>query len=328
MSTYIVQTTKHTYPFTAIVGQEEMKRGLLLAAVDSNLGGVLLFGERGTGKTTAVRGLRDVLPKIEVTVGNQYNELFGTGETTFINRPLIDLPLGVTEDRLLGSIHLEYAIKKGERVFEPGLLAKANRGLLYIDEVNLLEDSIIDLLLDVAASKENIVEREGMSVRHAADFVLIGSCNPDEGELRPQLLDRFGLSVQLRKEDNTRERSEVVRRRLQFEDDAEEFVSLYDRTSADLRDQLAKAVGMLDSVIISEQTLERATRIAQYLGLEGHRAELAMVRAARAFAAFEGRLVTTINDVDILAPMCLRHRIKGYDQSLSEKLIEDALESA
>jgi magnesium chelatase subunit I len=327
MSTRTTLITKRTYPFAAIVGQEEMKRALLLAAIDPNLGGVLLFGERGTGKTTAVRGLRDILPPIEITEGNEYNELVGTGNTITTQRPLIDLPLGVTEDRLLGSIHLEYAIKKGEKVFEPGLLAKANRGLLYIDEVNLLEDSIVDLLLDVAASKENIVEREGISVRHPAEFVLIGSCNPEEGELRPQLLDRFGLSVQLKKEDDTKERADVVRRRLQFEDDAEEFVSLFDKASSELQDKLTNAVSILESVIISDQTVERATRIAQYLGLEGHRAELAMVRAARALAALEGRLATTTDDVDTVAPMCLRHRMKTHDSSLTGKHIEDALES-
>ncbi|HEY6171682.1 MAG TPA: ATP-binding protein [Candidatus Kapabacteria bacterium] len=327
MSTLKAVSTKRTYPFVAIVGQEEMKRALLLAAIDSNLGGVLLFGERGTGKTTAVRGLRDILPPIETTDGNEYNELVGSENTVSIKRPLIDLPLGVTEDRLLGSIHLEHAIKKGEKVFEPGLLAKANRGLLYIDEVNLLEDSIVDLLLDVAASKENIVEREGISVRHPAEFVLIGSCNPEEGELRPQLLDRFGLSVQLKKEDNTKERADVVRRRLQFEDDAEEFVALFERTSTELREQLTSAINILESVIISDQTVERATRIAQYLGLEGHRAELAMVRAARSLAAFEGRLSTTADDVDAVAPMCLRHRIKSHEPTLTEKQIQDALES-
>lgn len=327
MSTLKAVTTKRTYPFAAIVGQQEMKRALLLAAIDPNLGGVLLFGERGTGKTTAVRGLRDILPPIEVTEGNEYNELFDSGNTITTKRPLIDLPLGVTEDRLLGSIHLEYAIKKGEKVFEPGLLAKANRGLLYIDEVNLLEDSIVDLLLDVAASKENIVEREGISVRHPAEFVLIGSCNPEEGELRPQLLDRFGLSVQLKKEDDTKERAEVVRRRLQFEDDADEFVTLFEKASSELREQLTNAIGILDSVIISDQTVERATRIAQYLGLEGHRAELAMVRAARAVAAFEGRLAITTDDVDAVAPMCLRHRMKTHEPSLTQKHIEDALES-
>lgn len=327
MSTLKAVITKRTYPFAAIVGQEEMKRALLLAAIDPNLGGVLLFGERGTGKTTAVRGLRDILPPIEISEGNEYNELTGLENELTIQRPLIDLPLGVTEDRLLGSLHLEYAIKKGEKVFEPGLLAKANRGLLYIDEVNLLEDSIVDLLLDVAASKENIVERDGISVRHPAEFVIIGSCNPEEGELRPQLLDRFGLSVQLKKEDDTKERAEVVRRRLKFEDNADEFVMLFEKASSELREQLTNAIGILDSVIISDQTVERATRVAQYLGLEGHRAELAMVRAARAVAALGGRLVTTIDDVDAVAPMCLRHRMKTHEPSLTQKHIEDALES-
>lgn len=327
MSTLKAVSTKRTYPFAAIVGQEEMKRALLLAAIDPNLGGVLLFGERGTGKTTAVRGLRDILPPIQITEGNEYNELVASENSISIKRPLIDLPLGVTEDRLLGSIHLEYAIKKGEKVFEPGLLAKANRGLLYIDEVNLLEDSIVDLLLDVAASKENIVEREGISVRHPAEFVLIGSCNPEEGELRPQLLDRFGLSVQLKKEDDTKERADVVRRRLRFEDDPDEFVALFEKASTELREQLTNAIEVLESVIISDQTVERAARVAQYLGLEGHRAELAMVRASRALTAFEGRLATTANDVDTVAPMCLRHRMKSYVPSLTEKHIEDALES-
>jgi len=207
------------------------------------------------------------------------------------------------------------------------LLAKANRGLSYIDEVNLLEDSIVDLLLDVAASKENIVEREGISVRHPAEFVLIGSCNPEEGELRPQLLDRFGLSVYLKKEDDTKERAEVVRRRLQFEDDVDEFVSLFDKAGTEFHEKLTNAISILESVIISNQTVERATRVAQYLGLEGHRAELAMVRAARALAAFEGRLATTTDDVDVVAPMCLRHRMKSHDPSLTGKHIEDALES-
>jgi magnesium chelatase subunit I len=316
-----------SYPFTAIVGQEEMKRALLLASIDPNLGGVLLFGERGTGKTTAVRGLRDVLPMIEVTEGNPYNELNATADSISIPRPLVDLPLGITEDRLLGSIHLEYAIKKGEKVFEPGLLAKANRGLLYIDEVNLLEDSIVDLLLDVAASKENIVEREGISVRHPAEFVLIGSCNPEEGELRPQLLDRFGLSVELRKEDDTKERAEVVRRRLRFEDNADDLIESFENATNELRECLVLAVNRLESVIISDVTVERSTRIAQYLGLEGHRAELSMVRAARALAAFEGRLATTVEDIDAVAPMCLRHRMKHSDPSVNERLIHEALES-
>ncbi len=328
MSQIAVTRKKLSYPFAAIVGQEEMKLALVLAAIDPGLGGVLLFGERGTGKTTAVRGLREILPPIEIESGNPYNELPPNAENPVsIARPLIDLPLGITEDRLLGSIHLEHAIKKGERVYEPGLLAAANRGILYIDEVNLLDDSIIDLLLDVAASKENIVEREGISVKHPADFVLVGSCNPEEGELRPQLLDRFGLAVFLKKEDDIAERSEVVRRRLAFEDDAEEFNERFDRISEELRDQVAAAISNIENIILPDATVSRASQIAQYLGLDGHRGELSMVRAARALAAYESRLAAEPDDIDRVAAMCVRHRLRRdpLDSYAGEGRIEDAL---
>lgn len=328
------------FPFTAMVAQEEMKRALVLAAIDPGLGGVLLFGERGTGKSTAVRALQELMPEITVIKNCRFScepqkgncpdpscSLRAEHESIKIQRPLVDLPLGTTEDRLLGSIHLEHAIKTGERVFEPGLLAKAHRGMLYVDEVNLLEDSLVDLLLDVLASKENIVEREGLSVRHPAEIVLIGSCNPEEGELRPQLLDRFALSVFLHNEDNVADRAEVVRRRLAFEDDAEECIAKFEHETTELREQIASAVENLSHVIIPDSVIERASKICSVLQLEGHRGELALVRAARALTSFEGRSIIENEDIAFVAGMCLRHRLRKnpFDQYGSEAKIDDAL---
>ncbi len=328
------------FPFTAIVAQEEMKRALVLAAIDPGLGGVLLFGERGTGKSTAVRALQELMPQITVIKNCRFSCEPGKGdcpditcslraenESIDIQRPLVDLPLGTTEDRLLGSIHLEHAIKTGERVFEPGLLGKAHRGILYVDEVNLLEDSLVDLLLDVLASKENIVEREGLSVRHPAEIVLIGSCNPEEGELRPQLLDRFALSVFLHNEDKVADRAEVVRRRLAFEDDPEECISRFEHETTELREQIATAVENLSHVIIPDSAIEYASKLCSLLQLEGHRGELALIRAARALTSLEGRPVIENKDIAFVSGMCLRHRLRKnpFDQYGSEAKIDDAL---
>ena len=330
------------FPFTAIVAQDEMKRALLLAAIDPGLGGVLLFGERGTGKSTAVRAMQELMPSVAVVKNCRFLcdphkgncpdpacSLRADNESISIDRPLVDLPLGTTEDRLLGSIHLEHAIKTGERVFEPGLLAKAHRGILYIDEVNLLEDSLVDLLLDVLASKENIVEREGLSIRHPAEIVLIGSCNPEEGELRPQLLDRFALAVFLHNEDNVSDRAEVVRRRLAFEDDTEEFIARFKNETQKLREQIANAVEKLSSVIIPDQVIEQASKLCSALALEGHRGELALVRSARALAALEGRSIVEREDIESVAGMCLRHRLRKnpFDQYGAEAKIDDAVSS-
>lgn len=319
-----------------------MKRALILAAIDPGIGGVLLFGERGTGKSTAVRSLREVLPNIETIEGCSFGCVVGEGncpvencslrsegKTVMVQRPLVDLPLGATEDRLLGSIHLESAIKTGERVFDPGLLAKAHRGILYIDEVNLLEDSLVDVLLDVLASKENIVEREGLSVKHPADIVLVGSCNPEEGELRPQLLDRFGLAVFLQKEDSVEDRVEVVRRRLAFEDDPTEFVSRFLNQTDELRSRIAAAMQQLGTIVLPDSALERASRICSTLQLEGHRGELALVRAARALVAFEGRSIVEPDDIDDVAVMCLLHRLRKapFDPIAPQTKIEEALAS-
>ena len=217
------------FPFAAIVGQEEMKQGLRIAAVDPSVGGVLVFGDRGTGKSTAVRALAALLPPLKAVKSCPYRRAPERGEKRSniedVPTPVIDLPLGATEDRIVGTLDLERALSSGEKVFEPGLLARANRGFLYIDEVNLLEDHLVDLLLDVAASGENVVEREGLSVRHPARFVLVGSGNPEEGELRPQLLDRFGLSVEVGSPTEIADRVEVIRRRDAFDRDPEGFLA-------------------------------------------------------------------------------------------------------
>jgi magnesium chelatase subunit I len=251
------------FPFSAIVGQEDLKRALLIAAVDARVGGVLAFGDRGSGKSTAIRALAALLPKIDVVKGCPFrcdpaspapscehcaglkpDARKSVPETA----PVVDLPLGVTEDRVVGALDLERALSRGEKRFDPGLLARAHRGFLYIDEVNLLEDHIVDLLLDVAASGENVVEREGLSVRHPARFVLVGSGNPEEGELRPQLLDRFGLSVDVRTTADLRERIEVVKRRDAFDRDPEDFIRQWSRKDAALRKKITAARDRLAAI--------------------------------------------------------------------------------
>ena len=244
------------FPFSAIVGQDEMKQALLIAAVDPTIGGVLVFGDRGTGKSTAVRSLAALLPQMLVVIGCPYNCAPGTevglcpqctdrppGSAPHHSAavPVVDMPLGATEDRVVGALDLERALTRGEKAFEPGLLARANRGFLYIDEVNLLEDHLVDLLIDVAASGENVVEREGLSIRHPARFVLVGSGNPEEGELRPQLLDRFGLSVEVRTPDDIATRIAIVRRRDAFDRDRAGVVASFRAEEEAVRDRIEAA---------------------------------------------------------------------------------------
>lgn len=314
------------FPFSAIVGQDELKTALLLTAVDSSIGGVLAFGDRGAGKTTAIRGLAALLPKIDIVDGCGFRcapgkaqglceqcangKKIGAAASKMESAPVVDLPLGATEDRVVGALDLERALVNGEKHFEPGLLARAHRGYLYIDEVNLLDDHLVDLLLDVAASGENVVEREGLSIRHAARFVLIGSGNPEEGELRPQLLDRFGLSVDVRTPDILKERLDVVRRRDAFERDPAAFAKAWKRKDSALRRKIEKAREILNAIETPDDVLEKAAALCMRLGADGLRGELTMLRAARALAALENRDAATIKDMRRVAPLALRHRLR------------------
>ena len=312
-----------SYPFSAIVGQEEMTRALLVAAVDRSVGGVLVFGDRGTGKSTAVRALAALLPKMRAVAGCDYNcapdehaqrcDSCGPGATPksrLMPVPVVDLPLGATEDRVVGSLDLERALVDGEKVFEPGLLARANRGFLYIDEVNLLEDHLVDTLLDVAASGENVVEREGLSVRHPARFVLVGSGNPEEGELRPQLLDRFGLSVDVSTPTDVRSRVEVVKRRDAFERDPDAFIGRWKRKDGRIRSRIVAARERLASVRVSDALLETLATLCMRIGSDGLRGELTLMRAARACAALDGADEVTEAHLREMAGPCLRHRLR------------------
>lgn len=313
------------FPFTAIVGQDEMKLALQIAAVDPSVGGVLVFGDRGTGKSTAVRALAALLPKISVTDNCPYHcDPKSSGKSCVegcpvrksaskaakIPIPVVDLPLGATEDRVVGTLDLELALSRGEKAFEPGLLARAHRGFLYIDEVNLLEDHLVDLLLDVAASGENVVEREGLSVRHPAKFVLVGSGNPEEGELRPQLLDRFGLSVEVSTPTDVPTRVEVVKRRDAYERDADAFLKSYKKAEGDLRKKIRDARDRIGGVEVPEAALERAATLCLALGTDGLRGELTLIRAARAVASLEGADVVSDEHLRTVAPLSLRHRLR------------------
>jgi magnesium chelatase subunit I len=316
------------YPFSAIVGQDEMKLALLLTAVEPALGGVMVFGDRGTGKSTAVRALPALLPSLPAHAGCAFgcDPAAGQGEwcegcrrrhaegevIPIVERPVpvVDLPLGATEDRIVGALDLERALTRGEKVFEPGLLARAHRGFLYIDEVNLLEDHLVDLLLDVAASGENVVEREGLSLRHPARFVLVGSGNPEEGDLRPQLLDRFGLAVEVSTPDEVAQRIEIVRRRDAFDRDPEGFAATWHAADATLQDQVRTARARLPLVELPMPLLERASALCVALGTDGLRGELTLFRAMRALAALDG--IADPDDALLarVAPLALRHRLR------------------
>ena len=332
-----------TFPFSAIVAQDEMKLAILIAAVDPSVGGVLVFGDRGTGKSTAVRALAAVLPPMLAVVGCRYHcapESSAAGceqcpvlkagrkpRTELVPVPVVDLPLGATEDRVVGALDLERALSQGVKAFEPGLLARAHRGFLYIDEVNLLEDHLVDLLIDVAASGENVVEREGLSVRHPARFVLVGSGNPEEGELRPQLLDRFGLSLEVKTPTDLPSRIEVVRRRDAFERGPAAFVAQWAAEDEKVRKRLTAGRKRLLDVQVPDSVLERAAELCMKLGTDGLRGELTLMRAARALAALDGQAVVGDEQLRRVAPAALRHRLRRnpLDDAGSTVRVERAL---
>jgi magnesium chelatase ATPase subunit I len=315
------------YPFTAIVGQEEMKLALLLNVIDPLIGGVLIMGHRGTGKSTAVRAIADLLPQIwkvsdcpygcdpaeaEDLCAVCYERLSVQGKLsrTRADVPVVDLPLGATEDRVCGTINIERALKEGVKAFEPGLLARANRGFLYVDEVNLLEDHLVDLLLDVTVTGRNTVEREGISLAHPARFVLVGSGNPEEGELRPQLLDRFGLYAEVRTVIDLDQRVLIVNLREAFERDATQFRASVEAEQGSLRRKLSRARKLAGEVSISQELLRGIASLCLELNIDGHRGELTIARAARSLAAFEGRREVSEADVRRVAALSLRHRLR------------------
>lgn len=315
------------YPFTAIVGQEDMKLSLILNVINPALGGVLIKGEKGTAKSTAVRALAELLPAMDTVHGCKFhcNPLESnlycddcakaaaagtTLEKDSVKMRVIELPVSATEDRVVGTLDIEHAIKHGEKKFEPGILAQANRNILYVDEVNLLDDHVVDVLLDAAAMGINTVEREGVSYSHPARFVLVGTMNPEEGDIRPQLLDRFGLSVVVSGEHDPLQRVEVIKRRLAYEQDADSFIAAYADEQEALADRIIAASRLLPTVTISDELLASVARLAVELGVDGHRADITVIKTALTLAAFGGRQEVLLEDVKSAAKLVLPHRMR------------------
>ena len=315
------------FPFTAIVGQEEMKLALQLNVIDPKIGGVMIMGDRGTGKSTTIRAIADLLPEIEVVKNDPFNsspydlDLMSNEvkltiqkgesiETEFIKIPMVDLPLGATEDRVCGTIDIENALTEGIKAFEPGLLAKANRGILYVDEVNLLDDHLVDILLDSAASGWNTVEREGISIRHPARFVLVGSGNPEEGELRPQLLDRFGMHAEIRTVKDPALRVKVVEERTAFDQAPNIWVENYKEKQQELRNRIVAAQKLLPNVELDYDLRVKISEVCSQLDVDGLRGDIVTNRAAKAYAAYNQRTKVTIQDIGKIITLCLRHRLR------------------
>tara|TARA_B100000780_G_scaffold276746_1_gene245938 strand:+ start:1541 stop:2626 length:1086 start_codon:yes stop_codon:yes gene_type:complete len=315
------------FPFTAIVGQDEMKLALQLNVIDPKIGGVIIMGDRGTGKSTTIRAIADLLPEITIVKDDPFNshisdvELMSSDvlnsiqndielETALINLPMVDLPLGATEDRVCGTIDIEKALTEGIKAFEPGLLAKANRGILYVDEVNLLDDHLVDILLDSAASGWNTVEREGISIRHPARFVLVGSGNPEEGELRPQLLDRFGMHAEIRTVRDPILRVQIVQERTSFDRNPEEWLNKYEIVQTDLRQKLIAAKEILTEVTIEYELRVNISKVCSVLNVDGLRGDIVVNRAAKAYTAYDQRKVVTKDDINKIIVLCLRHRLR------------------
>ncbi|XP_020100347.1 magnesium-chelatase subunit ChlI, chloroplastic-like [Ananas comosus] len=321
------ETQRPVYPFSAIVGQDEMKLCLLLNVIDPKIGGVMIMGDRGTGKSTAVRSLIDLLPEIRVVAGDPFNSdpedpeslsadaraRLANGEELPVATTrvvMVDLPLGATEDRVCGTIDIEKALTDGVKAFEPGLLAKANRGILYVDEVNLLDDHLVDVLLDSAASGWNTVEREGISISHPARFILIGSGNPEEGELRPQLLDRFGMHAQVVTVRDAELRVKIVEERARFDKDPKGFRGSYQAEQEKLQNQIASARSNLGAVQIDHDLRVKISKVCSELNVDGLRGDIVTNRAAKALAALKGRDKVTAEDIATVIPNCLRHRLR------------------
>ena len=318
---------KTLFPFVSIVGQEDMKRALILNIIDPTIGGVLIKGEKGTAKSTTVRSLARILPEVDVVRDCRFNcdpnrpeaycsecsdriasnEQLGS-ETR--NMRVVELPLSATEDRVSGTLDIEHILKTGERRFEPGVLAQANGNLLYIDEVNLLDDHIVDLLLDSAAMGRNYIEREGVSFTHPSKFILVGTMNPEEGDLRPQLLDRFGMAVDVKSEKDVESRMDVIKRRLEFEKDPESFKESYAAQQEELMERIIAAKERMADIVLEDDALKMAVEASLYFGVDGHRADITLLKAASAHAAFYGRTSVIREDVASIANLVLTHRMR------------------
>ncbi|QLE57000.1 magnesium chelatase ATPase subunit I [Nostoc sp. TCL26-01] len=315
------------FPFTAIVGQEEMKLALLLNVIDPKIGGVMIMGDRGTGKSTTIRALADLLPEIPVVANDPFNsdpsdpdlmsdevrQKADQGAEIPIELKkvqMVDLPLGATEDRVCGTIDIEKALSEGVKAFEPGLLAKANRGILYVDEVNLLDDHLVDVLLDSAASGWNTVEREGISIRHPARFVLVGSGNPEEGELRPQLLDRFGMHAEIHTVKEPALRVQIVEQRSEFDQNPPVFLEKYKPEQESLQQKIVNAQNLLPEVKLDYDLRVKISEVCSELDVDGLRGDIVTNRAAKALTAYEGRTEVTVDDIRRVITLCLRHRLR------------------
>ena len=321
------ETTLPIFPFSAIIGQEEMKLALQLNVIDPKIGGVMIMGDRGTGKSTTIRAIAALLPKIDIVKDDPFNsdpqdlelmsaevlDRYRNGEemeTEAIKIPMIDLPLGATEDRVCGTIDIEKALTEGVKAFEPGLLAKANRGILYVDEVNLLDDHLVDILLDSAASGWNTVEREGISIRHPARFVLVGSGNPEEGELRPQLLDRFGMHAEIRTVKDPTLRVKVVEERSSFDLNPQEWIDKYKDEQEAVTKRITDAQALLPGMQIDYELRVKISEICSILDVDGLRGDIVTNRAAKAYAAYNNRTEVTVDDIKTIITLCLRHRLR------------------
>ena len=302
------------FPFAAIIGQEEMKLALQLNVIDPKIGGVMIMGDRGTGKSTTIRALADLLPDITIIKNDPFNTdpkgLNQEYETEEIKIPMVELPLGATEDRVCGTINLKEILAGGTNTFEHGLLARANRGILYVDEINLLDDHLVDVLLDSAASGWNTVEREGISIKHPAKFILVGSGNPEEGELRPQLLDRFGMHAEIRTIREPNLRVQIVEERINFDSTPQVWFDKYEKEQLAIQERILTAQNSLSSIGMNSDFQLKISQLCSELEIEGLRGDIVTTRAAKALTAFEGRSEVTLEDIKKTATLCLRHRCR------------------